>query len=642
MQRIGTADGRHFYAMPPSRHRRRLKMETRGYEHLEAVPIAEGRLLMASGAFGSYELFEIEAKLKKRGWRPPVEPLDPYRDPNPPPPNPDELPPQRPLTQAQSEEEDARCKPPRISLSKRLLIREMGIYQGEQCRRLNTLIAQDMIPTCTEQVLHFGSRCYSGQFSDDGDLFVCCSQDLKVRLYDTSNPWDWKFKKSVEYPGGHWTITDAALSPDNRYLAYSSLNSTVYLTKTSNTGPDEEQDTIPLDFSIGSWNTRMPIGTPIWSIRFSGDGKELIAGAKDDSIYAFDIETQRPTLKLSGHTNDVNAVCYGDKDSPHILFSGSDDTTIKVWDRRSMADGREAGAFLGHMEGLTYIDSKNDGRYILSNAKDQTMKLWDIRKLTERAKYGDNGLPDHSSNFDYRFENYDNFPIRKHENDNSLVTFRGHRVLKTLIRCHFSPETSSGGRYVYTGSEDGRVFIYNIDATIAAIIDVQADTYDHRPGDPYSWSGAGCAPGRTFWETCTRDVSWHPSVPLIASTSWNGYTSNEGTVAIHSWDGKIRGEGAHPNDFAYWDPKRKGIRRCDGACLIRPQSPVRRNEEMKPIEHDPVPLSVMRAQGHEEDYWVALEQGISLRTVHIRNHTHIRRLVQWNRPDEPPIYAYRQ
>ena len=85
------------------------------------------------------------------------------------------------------------------------------------------------------------------------------------------------------------------------------------------------------------------------------------------------------TLKLEGHEDHVNAVCFADTDSPHILFSGSDDTTIKVWDRRSMASGREAGVFTGHLEGLTYVDSKGDGRYVLSNGKDQTMKLWDIR-----------------------------------------------------------------------------------------------------------------------------------------------------------------------------------------------------------------------------------------------------------------------
>lgn len=37
--------------------------------------------------------------------------------------------------------------------------------------------------------------------------------------------------------------------------------------------------------------------------------------------------------------------------------------------------------FLGHTEGLTYIDSKGDGRYVISNGKDQTCKLWDLRKM---------------------------------------------------------------------------------------------------------------------------------------------------------------------------------------------------------------------------------------------------------------------
>lgn len=125
----------------------------------------------------------------------------------------------------------------------------------------------------------------------------------------------------------------------------------------------------------------------IWSVRFSGDGREIVAGASDSCLYVYDIETRTPILRLQGHEEDVNAVCYGDQSSPHILYSGSDDTTIKVWDRRSMADGREVGVFAGHTEGLTYVDSKGDGRYVLSNAKDQTMKLWDIRRVALNQRH---------------------------------------------------------------------------------------------------------------------------------------------------------------------------------------------------------------------------------------------------------------
>jgi DDB1- and CUL4-associated factor 11 len=91
-------------------------------------------------------------------------------------------------------------------------------------------------------------------------------------------------------------------------------------------------------------------------------GREIVAGTSDDSVCVYDIERRQPILRIPGHENDVNAVCFGDKSSPHILYSGSDDTTIKVWDRRSLADGRAAGTFFGHTEGVTYVDSKGDGR----------------------------------------------------------------------------------------------------------------------------------------------------------------------------------------------------------------------------------------------------------------------------------------
>jgi WD repeat-containing protein 23 len=105
-----------------------------------------------------------------------------------------------------------------------------------------------MIPgSQADKIIHYDSRSYSGQFSDDGNFFFCCEQNFKVRMYDTSNPYDWKYYKTVEYPFGQWTITDASLSPDNRFLVYSSIRSAAYLAPTD---PDDDSDPHELDFSL--------------------------------------------------------------------------------------------------------------------------------------------------------------------------------------------------------------------------------------------------------------------------------------------------------------------------------------------------------------------------------------------------------
>lgn len=255
----------------------------------------------------------------------------------------------------------------------------------------------------------------------------------------------------------------------------------------------------------------------IWSLRFSGDGREVVAGTSEDSVIVCDLETRQPVLNLRDrHQHHVNAVCYGDTSSPHILYSGSDDTTLRVWDRRSMGDGREAGAFMGHTEGLTYVDSKGDGRYVLSNSKDQTMKLWDLRKMMTSAAVEDVDAHGYTTGFDYRFEPYPEQYRRNAKDDCSVVTYRGHRVLKTLIRCHFSPPDSTNSRYVYSGSEDGKVYVYNMDATLAGTIDVGEATVYSRPRDPETDATAYEVSGDMLWRTCVRDASWHPNAPVLA------------------------------------------------------------------------------------------------------------------------------
>ena len=52
-----------------------------------------------------------------------------------------------------------------------------------------------------------------------------------------------------------------------------------------------------------------------------------------------------------------------------------------MWDRRTLNESnpKPVGVLAGHMDGVTYIDPRGDGRHLISNCKDQSIKLWDVR-----------------------------------------------------------------------------------------------------------------------------------------------------------------------------------------------------------------------------------------------------------------------
>jgi len=209
-------------------------------------------------------------------------------------------------------------------------------------------------------------------------------------------------------------------------------------------------------------------------------------------------------LRVMAHDDDVNAACYAESDNNNTIISGSDDCTIKLWDRRLLGKQKEpVGVLLGHMEGITHLCSKGDGRYFISNSKDQTIKLWDIRSMCSAQKAKE--LSVRRGTFDYRYGEQSFGRNRRdvlngrnaHPSDMSLMSYRGHKVFQTLIRAYFSPSATTGQKYIYSGSYDGTTYIY--DALTGEVVETLKGHL-----------------------ATVRDVSWHPDEPIIASASWDG------------------------------------------------------------------------------------------------------------------------
>ncbi|KDN37936.1 WD40 repeat-like protein [Tilletiaria anomala UBC 951] len=461
-----------------------------------------------------------------------------------------------------------------------------------------------------EVTRYSASPVYVAAYSPDGSFYYTCCRDFTIQLYDATKAPSTVVQhiaapdfggarrrlrpmandglddhddlvyttlhqlKSVRGRVGGWTVTDAVLSPDNLWMIYATASSAVTLIPTSheqagdNAGEDDggatpaaayssaDQRQVVLDFGAADEASGRGRDTrdssPIWSLSFSGDSKEIIAGAKNGEICVYDIEARCRVLGIDAHNDDVNAVCFADDHAQNMLISGSDDSFVKVWDRRSLSGGKAAGWLPGHTEGISYLCPKGDGRYLLSNGKDQACKLWDLRMMKSEGSVDRTthfGIP----RFDYRTTRYPRPRYMNHPQDASVMSYRGHSVLYTLVRCRFSPASTTGQQYVYSGSADGRIHIWSLDGQLIQVLDrakaqsifnTRDDIWGSRgvlpaadplaPVSEFERAKLDLAPRTNF---CVRDVSWSPTEPVLMSASWEGGRGTYGSVVRHEWKG---------------------------------------------------------------------------------------------------------
>ncbi|KAI9570371.1 WD40 repeat-like protein [Boletus coccyginus] len=441
------------------------------------------------------------------------------------------------------------------------------------CKPRGTLareeLTNELVPNSNgTAVASNGANLYVGQFSKDSSFYYTCCQDFRLQVYDMTSP-PTKYSKPRQNPRrtgrtslfddqnrehestlkvlktirghpGRWTITDSHLSPDNErqdFNCRTNVSPTVYMTNTL----DSSTIQTPIRFAdLGRrpgrslWGVYDDDSFGIWSCRFSADGNEVVAGGSGN-IFVYDLLADSRTVKIEAHQDDVNSCCWADAASGNVLISASDDTFLKVWDRRSLGgSGKPSGVLAGHTEGITNVSAKGDGRYVISNGKDQVLRLWDLRKMCSS---------DHFDSFkhrDYRCREYDyrygHFPKPKrlaHPNDCSVMTYRGHAVLRTLIRCNFSPAETTGGQYIYSGSADGRVHIWSLDGRIVQVLDrSQTLPMSYDPSSPELEPLTGSRA-----TVCVRDVSWSSREPVLMSVGWESSGVGGSVVARHEWKG---------------------------------------------------------------------------------------------------------
>jgi len=122
-------------------------------------------------------------------------------------------------------------------------------------------------------------------------------------------------------------------------------------------------------------------------VRFSSDGKYLLSGSFDTEVMVWETGTWKLIEKLNGNSSPITSVCFDTENKGVSTASrGSSVITTELevcaW---NIENGKLICRFIGHAENVltsTFCFQKN---LLFSGSEDGTIKIWDLEKCREVA-----------------------------------------------------------------------------------------------------------------------------------------------------------------------------------------------------------------------------------------------------------------
>ncbi|EHA58226.1 hypothetical protein MCOR27_009824 [Pyricularia oryzae] len=202
----------------------------------------------------------------------------------------------------------------------------------------------------------------------------------------------------------------------------------------------------------------------ILDLQWSRDSDIIFSASADMHLASWDLTTGERIRRYVGHEEVINSLDIS-KRGEEILFSGSDDGTIGIWDPRK----KHAADYIESDFPVTAVAISEAGNEIYSGGIDNDIKVWDVRKkavVYNMAGHRDTITtlkvsPDSQSLLSYAMDStartWDIRPFAPTERH--IRTFDGAPmgIEKNLVRGGWDKE----GKRVAMGAADGTVVIWS-------------------------------------------------------------------------------------------------------------------------------------------------------------------------------------
>ncbi|KAG1146517.1 hypothetical protein G6F37_003503 [Rhizopus arrhizus] len=195
----------------------------------------------------------------------------------------------------------------------------------------------------------------------------------------------------------------------------------------------------------------------VLAVAASADNAKIASGSNDRSVLLWDVTSGEILRRYTAHWERVNSVCFNDQST--VLISASFDATIRLWDLRS-----------SNFQPIQVIEDCKDSVMsvhlrdtdIIAGCADGKLRTYDIRAGELKEDYIGSPITSAKSSKDGNcilVSSLDNTMRLMDKSSGRLLNeFKGHKHNEYKIESILSNKDE----YAITGSEDGKIYIYDI------------------------------------------------------------------------------------------------------------------------------------------------------------------------------------
>jgi WD40 repeat protein/serine/threonine protein kinase len=120
---------------------------------------------------------------------------------------------------------------------------------------------------------------------------------------------------------------------------------------------------------------------PSVNVAFSPDGRRLATGGTKNTVWIWDVKTGEKLLTLEGeHSGEVYTLAFSSDEDGQWIATAGEDSAVRVWDSHT---GSRVRNLRGHTGLVSSLAFSADGRRLYSGSRDTTVKVWDMTQLND-------------------------------------------------------------------------------------------------------------------------------------------------------------------------------------------------------------------------------------------------------------------